>query len=215
MASCDHAQKPRATTNSSVELAEIFRLHSKDFFDHHAVPHHYHRVIQAIKNCRTAVLGGHQTTCLDCGYQQIAYNSCRDRHCPKCQGIARERWLQCRKAELVPVRYFHVVFTVAHELNPIILANKQKTLNLLFTAVNDTLKVFAKDPQWRVEGKIGFIAVLHTWSQTLMDHFHLHVLVPAGVIDKDGKWRPIRTSFLFANVTIQVAFWFIISNLPG
>ena len=191
MASCDHARKPGATKTHSPELADIFRLHSAEYLDTHCVPHHHHRVIQAIKNCRTAVLGGHQTTCLDCGFQHIAYNSCRDRHCPKCQGIARERWLHCREAELVPVRYFHVVFTVAHELNPIILANKQSTLSLLFTAVNDTLKVFAKDPQWRAEGKLGFIAVLHTWSQTLMDHFHLHLLIPAGVIDKDGQWKPI------------------------
>ena len=135
-----------------------------------------------IESCRTADLGGHVQQCDQCGFEQIAYNSCRDRHCPKCQCLVKEQWLNDRKSELLPCGYFHLVFTLPHNLNPIILCNKKITLQTLFHAVNETLQAFAKDPQWRLEGQLGFIAVLHTWSQTLMDHFHLHCLIPAGVL---------------------------------
>jgi Putative transposase/Transposase zinc-binding domain len=151
-----------------------------------------------IEVCRTAELGGHVEQCDQCGFERIAYNSCRDRHCPKCQTFTKEQWLNDRKSELLPCGYFHFVFTLPHDINPIILCNKQVTLQILFAAVSETLQAFAKDPQWRLEGQLGFISVLHTWSQTLMDHFHLHCLIPAGAFSfaKDG-WIPARDSFLF------------------
>jgi hypothetical protein len=130
--------------------------------------------------------------------ERNAYNSCRDRHCPKCQTLVKEQWLNDRKAEVLPCGYFHLVFTLPHELNPIILCNKRITLNILFTAVKETLQAFAKDPKWHLQGRLGFIAVLHTWSQQLRDHFHLHCLIPAGVLSftKDS-WIPANESFLF------------------
>jgi hypothetical protein len=151
-----------------------------------------------IQTCRTAALGGHVEQCNKCGFEKIAYNSCRDRHCPKCQTMTKERWLNDRKAELLPCGYFHLVFTLPHDLNPIILCNRKKALAILFAAVNETLQAFARDPQWRLEGQLGFIAVLHTWSQTLLDHFHLHCLVPAGAFSPaHNKWNPARESYLF------------------
>jgi hypothetical protein len=157
--------------------------------------------------CRTAELGGHAEQCDQCGFEQIAYNSCRDRHCPKCQCLVKEQWLNDRKAELLPCGYFHFVFTIPHDLNPIILCNKKITLQILFTSVSETLQAFAKDPQWRLEGQLGFISVLHTWSQTLMDHFHLHCLIPAGVLSfKKDKWVPARESFLFRIQSLAKAF---------
>jgi hypothetical protein len=151
-----------------------------------------------IEVCRTAQLGGHLQQCDQCNFEQIAYNSCRDRHCPKCQCLVKEQWLNDRKAELLPCGYFHLVFTLPHDLNPIVLCNKRITLQILFSAVSETLQVFAKDPQWHLQGQLGFISVLHTWSQTLMDHFHLHCLIPAGVLSftKD-RWIPANESFLF------------------
>ena len=160
-----------------------------------------------IESCRTADLGGHVQQCDQCGFEQIAYNSCRDRHCPKCQCLVKEQWLNERKSELLPCGYFHLVFTLPHDLNPIILCNKKITLQILFHAVNETLQSFAKDTQWRLEGQLGFIAVLHTWSQTLMDHFHLHCLIPAGVLSfQKDRWVPARESFLFRIDSLAKAF---------
>ena len=181
------------------EVADVFRLYGKAYRQAHPLLFEQRKVMEAIERCRTSALGGHVHRCDQCSYEQSFYNSCRDRHCPKCQTMAKEKWLTNRKAELLPVSYFHVVFTLPHELNLLILCNKFLMLDMLFAAVNDTLKAFAKDPQWRVEGQLGFIAVLHTWSQTLMDHFHLHLLIPAGVIDHQGQFKPIRESFLFRN----------------
>ncbi len=204
-ATCHQAADSK-TIQSTPELADIFRNYAEEYLKDHPLPFHYLRVIQAIKNCRTPALGGHVWKCLSCDFEKTLYNSCRDRHCPKCQGTAREKWLLKRQKELLPASCYHVVFTVAHELNPIILCNKRETLNLLFKAVKDTLNRFAQDPQWRVEGKLGFLAVLHTWSQTLTDHFHLHVLIPAGVIDKDNQWKTIRETYLFKNTSLASYF---------
>jgi hypothetical protein len=156
------------------------------------------KTMHHIQVCRSAELGGHIEQCSECGFERNAYNSCRDRHCPKCQTLVKEQWLNDRKAELLPCGYFHLVFTLPHELNPIILCNRRVTLKILFAAVNETLKAFAKDPKWHLYGRLGLIAVLHTWSQTLMDHFHLHCLIPAGVLSfKKDKWIPAHDSFLF------------------
>jgi hypothetical protein len=180
------------------EVADIFRVYGNDYLKNHSLPYAHKKVMHHITVCRTAELGGHIEQCDSCGFQRNAYNSCRDRHCPKCQCLVKEKWLNDRKAELLPCGYFHLVFTLPHELNPIILCNKTVTLAILFAAVSSTLQAFARDPQWRLEGQLGFIAVLHTWSQTLMDHFHLHCLVPAGALSFDkARWVPARESFLF------------------
>jgi hypothetical protein len=180
------------------EVADVFRLQGQDFRLNNALPYDHIKVMHHIETCRTAALGGHVEQCDQCRFERIAYNSCRDRHCPKCQTMVREQWLNDRKAELLPCGYFHLVFTLPHDLNPIIACNKKVALSILFTAVSQTLQAFAKDPQWKLEGQLGFIAVLHTWSQTLMDHFHLHCLIPGGVLsfEKD-RWIAAHHSFLF------------------
>ena len=190
-----------------VELADIFRRYADDYRRSHAVSYEQLKVMHHIQICRTAVLGGHVEQCDQCAFEQNAYNSCRDRHCPKCQTMTKEQWLNDRKAELLPCGYFHLVFTLPHDLNPIILSNKRTTLNILFAAVNQTLQAFAKDPQWRLEGRLGFISVLHTWSQTLIDHFHLHCLIPAGALSlaKD-KWIPAKDNFLFKITSLANEF---------
>ena len=180
------------------EVADIFHLYGHCYRQSNCLPYEKIKVMHHIEGCRTAELGGHIEQCDQCGFEQIAYNSCRDRHCPKCQCLVKEQWLNDRKAELLPCGYFHLVFTLPHDLNPIILCNKKITLHILFSAVSETLQAFAKDPQWRLEGQLGFIAVLHTWSQTLMDHFHLHCLIPAGALSfKKDRWIPAKESFLF------------------
>jgi hypothetical protein len=190
-----------------VELADIFRLYADDYRRSHPVAYEQLKVMRHIQICRTAVLGGHVEQCDQCAFEQIAYNSCRDRHCPKCQTLTKEQWLNDRKAELLPCGYFHLVFTLPHELNPIILSNKTTTVNILFAAVNQTLQAFAKDPQWRLEGRLGFISVLHTWSQTLIDHFHLHCLIPAGALSfTKNRWIPANDNFLFKITSLALEF---------
>lgn len=180
------------------EVADIFHLYGEAFRQNNELPISHLKVMRHIEICRTTALGGHVEQCSDCGFERISYNSCRDRHCPKCQTLTREKWLNSRKAELLPCGYFHMVFTLPHVLNPVVLCNKKVSLNILFAAVNQTLQAFAKDPQWRLEGQLGFILVLHTWSQTLMDHFHLHCLIPGGVLSfSKDKWKPANESFLF------------------
>ena len=190
-----------------LEVADIFRLYGEGYRRSNSLSYEKIKVMHHIEVCRTAELGGHVEQCNQCGFEQIAYNSCRDRHCPKCQCLIKEQWLNDRKSELLPCGYFHLVFTLPHDLNPIIACNKRITLQILFTAVNETLQAFAKDPQWRLEGHLGFIAVLHTWSQILIDHFHLHCLIPAGVLSftKD-RWVPARESFLFRIDSLAKAF---------
>ena len=136
---------------SKVELADIFRLYGDDYRRSHTVSYEQLKAMHHIKICRTAKLGGHVEQCNRCGFEQIAYNSCRDRHCPKCQTLTKEQWLNDRRAELLPCGYFHLVFTLPHDLNLIILSNKRLALNILFAAVNETLQAFAKDPQWKLE----------------------------------------------------------------
>jgi hypothetical protein len=180
------------------EVADIFRKYGKEYRHNNYLSSAQSKVMHHIEKCRTAALGGHVEACDKCGYQQNAYNSCRDRHCPKCQTLVKEKWLNARKAELLPCPYFHNVFTLPHELNPIILANKKIMLAILFTAVKETLQVFAHDPQWRLVGQLGFISVLHTWNQKLMDHFHLHCIIPAGALSFDKKhWIGARRKYLF------------------
>jgi hypothetical protein len=152
-------------------------------------------------------LGGHLHRCENCGREVPVYNSCLDRHCPTCQTAAKEEWLAERRAELLPVEYFHTVFTVPHLVNPLIDANRPLLLGELFAVVNWVLQHFAADPQWRLEGQLGFLAVLHTWTQLLTGHFHVHCVVPGGVWQPDtGRWVPMREGFLFGKQPLCDAF---------
>jgi len=191
----------------SIEVADILREYGQDYLNNHHVSPEQIGVINKIITCRTAAQGGHIEFCDNCGHSRNAYNSCRNRHCPKCQTMAKEEWLNNRKAELLPSAYFHLVFTLPHELNLIILCNMAACLKLLFSSVNEVIKAFAADPQWRLEGKPGFIGVLHTWTQTLMDHFHLHCLVPGGVLSSHKtKWTSSKNNFLFRTNSLMLAF---------
>jgi len=187
--------------NEQPEVADVFHLYGENYRQYNPLSYEQRKAMHHIEVCRTAELGGHVEQCDQCGFERIAYNSCRDRHCPKCQTLAKEQWLNDRKSELLPCGYFHFVFTLPHDLNPIILCNKKVTLRILFATVSETLQAFAKDPQWRLEGQLGFISVLHTWSQTLMDHFHLHCLIPAGAFSlAKNRWVPTRDSFLSESI---------------
>jgi hypothetical protein len=160
--------------------------------------------MRAVSVCRTQELGGHLDRCDACGFERPAYNSCRNRHCPKCQSLAKAQWLEKQTAELLPVGYFHLVFTLPHELNRLILAHKKIGLSLLFKAVSETLLEFG---QTRLKGTLGIIAVLHTWDQTLKDHFHLHCLVPAGALSIDrNRWISARKNFLFPVKALSQVF---------
>lgn len=180
------------------EVADIFRLYGDEYKKTHSMTTDQRKVMAAIMSCRTAQLGGHVEICENCGITKNCYNSCRNRHCPKCQTMAKEKWLEKRKSELLPGGYFHMVFTIPHCLNPFILLNRRELLTCLFLAVRNTLLAFAADPQWRLEGKPGLLMLLHTWSQTLIDHFHIHCLIPAGVLSLDGRrWIPSNEKYLF------------------
>ena len=181
-----------------LEVADIFRKYGQKYRKNNFLSSEQSKAMRHIETCRTAVLGGHIEACNHCGFEKNAYNSCRDRHCPKCQTLVKEKWLIARKAELLPCPYFHNVFTLPHELNPLILANKQVMLSMLFAAVKETLQVFAADPQWRLVGQLGIISVLHTWNQKLMDHFHLHCIIPAGALTLNKKkWVAVKNKYLF------------------
>ena len=193
-----------AAARGGVELADIFRAYGKSYRRNHPLPVSHLKVIEAVERCRTAALGGHIERCDSCGFERPAYNSCRNRHCPKCQSLAKVKWLDKQKSELLPVGYFHLVFTVPHELNRLILANKKPLINILFHAVSETLLEFAKT---HLKGTLGLTAVLHTWDQTLLDHFHLHCLVPAGALSVDQtRWSPARKDFLFPVKALSVVF---------
>jgi hypothetical protein len=180
-------------------VADVVRAYGKQFVQEygHLLDSGHLRVLHAIENCRTAVLGGHVDACDQCGHRVISYNSCRNRHCPKCQGAAREKWLADRAAELLPVPYFHVVFTLPQLIAPLALQNKRVVYGILFRAASETLLEVAADPK-RLGAEIGFLAVLHTWGQTLQHHPHVHCVVPGGGLSPDHtRWVHSRDRFLF------------------
>ena len=144
-------------------------------------------VVSDIIGCRTEWLGGHIQKCTDCGREVPLYNSRRNRHCPKCQSMPKERWLEKRKSEVPPVKYFHNVFTVPHELNPVILCNKRAAISILFKSVSEKPLQFGANPDNGPGGKLGLIAFPHTWDQALLDHFQVHIIVPAGALSADGE----------------------------
>jgi hypothetical protein len=181
-----------------LEVADIFRQYGYDFRLTHSLSPEQRRVMRAIERCRTAALGGHLEQCDACGHQRISYNSCRNRHCPKCQSLAKARWLEARLSDLLPVEYFHVVFTLPEQLAAVALQNKRVVYNLLFTAAAETLLTIAADPR-HLSAEIGFLAVLHTWSQTLRHHPHLHCVVPGGGLSVDEeRWVSCRPGFFLS-----------------
>jgi putative transposase/transposase-like zinc-binding protein len=188
-----------------LEVADIFRQHGSDFRLTHPLSPEQRRVMRAIEVCRTSVLGGHVDQCDACSYQRVSYNSCRNRHCPKCQSLAKARWLEARMADLLPVEYFHVVFTLPEQLASLALQNKRVVYNILFATAAETLRTIAADPK-HLGAEIGFLAVLHTWSQTLRHHPHLHCVVPGGGLSPDGlRWVSCgRGFFLPVNVLARL-----------
>ncbi|EQD26828.1 Transposase, IS801/IS1294, partial [mine drainage metagenome] len=180
-----------------LEVADIFRRYGETYRAEHegSLSSTQRRVMRAVTACRTAALGGHLEACDACGHQRICYNSCRNRHCPKCQSLARAQWIEDRKSELLDCPYFHVVFTLPEQIAAIAYQNKAVVYNLLFAATAETLCTIAADPK-HLGAEIGFFAVLHTWGQNLMHHPHLHCVVPGGGLSADGqRWVACRSGF--------------------
>jgi hypothetical protein len=184
-------------TGHRLEVADVFRQHEQEFLQRwgHTLSAQQRRAFRDICACRTAALGAHLEQCDHCPHQAIAYNSCRNRHCPKCQSTARDKWLAARSAELLPVPYCHVVFTLPQELSTLALQNPRLIYGMLFRAVSETLLTIAADSR-HLGAHIGFLAVLHTWNQRLMHHPHLHCVVPSGGLSPDGsRWTRCRRRF--------------------
>jgi len=183
---------------TGLEVADIFRSAGPGYRAAHAghLSLHQLKIMSAIERCRTAAMGGHVEACTDCGHWRIAYNSCRNRHCPKCQGAAARAWLAEREADLLPVGYFHVVFTLPAEVADIAFHNKAVVYDLLFRAASETMLTIAADPK-HLGARIGITAVLHTWGSALTHHPHVHMIVPGGGISHDGtRWISSRAAFL-------------------
>ena len=182
----------------AIELADIFRRHGRAYRQAHALPRDHLRVMRAIEVCRTATLGGHVEKCDHCSHTRIAYNSCRNRHCPKCQNTERARWLESRKAELLPAEYFHVVFTVPEEIARIAYYNQRAVYGILLRMAAETLLTIARDPK-HLGAEIGFFTILHTWGQNLLHHPHVHCVVPGGGLSPDhSRWIACRPGFFLA-----------------
>jgi len=205
----DHRCAPTAPAGDKPEpprweVADIIRLYGDSYRQTHPVSPAQQRVLEAIAACRTAQLGGHVEQCPQCGFERYAYHSCRNRHCPKCQSFTKAQWVAARQAELLPVPYFHTVFTLPHALNPLILGNQRRLLGLLFTAASQTLLQFGRH---NLGGQLGGVMVLHTWDQLLNAHFHVHCLVPGGALADDGtRWVPTHPTFLFPVKALGTVF---------
>ena len=177
-----------------IEVQDIIKKYGKEYKEKHKMMPHIAKAMGAIEKCRTEELGYHEDVCDECGYKKISYNSCRNRHCPKCQSIARAKWVEEREAEILNVKYFHVVMTIPSELYNIAYQNQSKVYKILFKATAETLEELARDKKY-LGAEIGFIGVLHTWGQTLVYHPHIHCIVPAGGIDKMGRWKNSKKKF--------------------
>ena len=192
-----------------LEVADIIRAAGEAFIERnrHWLRWKHVKVLRAIQRCRTAALGGHLDECMRCGHRApISYNSCRDRHCPKCQTAARDRWIAARRQELLPTRYLHVVFTLPHRLVPLVLQNKKILYDLLFRTSAETLLEVARNPR-RLGAEIGFFSVLHTWSQKLTAHPHVHCVVPAGGLSLDhARWVHSRDNYFLPKEVLQEVF---------
>ena len=182
----------------SFEVADIFQMYGEEYRAHNGMTKKQYNVMRAIANCRSSVYGHHMDKCDKCGHIEREYNSCRDRHCPKCQGISRRKWVDAKIKDLLPVPYYHAVFTLPHLLHSLISYNKALIYDLLFSSSSETLLTFGRDPKW-LGGTIGFYGVIHTWGQTLWQHPHIHYIVPGGAITSGNHWvtPPYRGKFLF------------------
>ncbi len=182
-------------TRRSLEVADVIRAYSSEYQQTHKLPRRQVRALHDIASCRTAILGGHVDRCDACGYERISYNSCRNRHCPKCGSLAKEKWLRARKKELLPVPYFHIVFTLPEELNALTLINQRVMYTILFQTAAETLLHLGRDTK-HLGAELGLTAILHTWGQNLMDHPHVHCIVPGGGLSQDRtKWIASRENF--------------------
>jgi len=178
-----------------IDLQGIFKRYGNEYRKKHNLPIKVLKAMRAIEKCRTAEMGGHVDECDECGHLRISYDSCRNRHCPKCQTFAKEKWIEARKKELLPIGYFHVVFTIPQELNYITLANQREMYAILFKAASETLHELGKDKKY-LGALLGFISVLHTWGQNLMNHPHIHCIVPSGGLSLDGtRWINSKKKF--------------------
>ncbi len=198
---------PATGARPACELADIVRAYGHEFRRSHRLPWSHLKVLRAIETCRTAALGGHRERCASCNFERYAYNSCRNRHCPKCQSLAKAQWLEARQTELLPVPYFHNVFTLPHELNPLILCkeeNKRALLNLLFRVSSETLLEFGRNNLGAVP---GITMVLHTWDQQLRAHFHVHCVITGGGLSLDGeRWIKAHPRYLFPVRALGMVF---------
>lgn len=186
-----------ATRKNGCELATIFREHGQQYRQQRLLTTPQYRAMRAIELCRTATLGGHIQECDKCGDKQQAYNSCRNRHCPKCQTVNKVKWVMAREKDVLPTGYFHVVFTLPHELNPLALCNPKWIYDTLFQSAWKAISKLGADPK-RLGGQIGMLAILHTWGQNLSQHIHIHCLVPSGALSLDGKcWIKGKSNYLF------------------
>jgi hypothetical protein len=200
------ARATAAIASLRLTLADIVRAHGDTYRRTHRLATVQATALRAIAACRTALLGGRRETCDHCGATRLTFNSCRNRHCPTCQARASARWLDARRAELLPIPYFHVVFTLPHALNALAQGNPRVMYTLLFRTVADTLLTFGRDPR-HLGGTIGITAVLHTWGQTLTHHVHVHCLVTGGALSRDRtRWIRGRPSFLFPVKALSIVF---------
>jgi hypothetical protein len=191
-----------------LEVADVIRAAGQSFIDRSRswLNRLHLKVLTAIERGRTAALGGHLDQCTRCGYRAISFNSCRNRHCPRCQANARDRWIEARSRELLPTAYVHVVFTLPHELAPLVLQNKKVVYDLLFRASAETLLQVARDPR-RLGADIGFFSVLHTWNQKLEHHPHVHCVVPAGGLAPDrSRWISSQPNFFLPVAVLKKVF---------
>lgn len=188
------------------ELADVFSLYGAAYRKAHKLPLQHRKVMLAIEACRTAVLGGHVSKCDRCGHTHNFYNSCRNRHCPKCQTLATEKWIEQLSSRLLPVKHFHVVFTIPSELNRLCLINQKSMYDILFHAASQTILSLGRDKR-HLGGEMGLIAVLHTWGQSLTDHPHLHTLVPSGGWSNwNGFWKYCKKGFFVDRRVISRLF---------
>ena len=187
------------------ELQDILNQYGKQYKQNHNLPIYVSKTLNAIEKCRTAELGAHEDVCDYCGHKKISYNSCRNRHCPKCLISAKEKWIYNQKFDVLNVQYFHVVFTIPDELNKVVYYNQTKMYNVLFKAVSETLQQLGNDKKY-LGAQIGFTSILHTWGQNLKDHPHIHCIVPAGGLDSLGKWRNSKKKFFIPVKVVSKVF---------
>jgi len=189
------------------EVADIFNLCGEEYKQSNGMTQKQHKVMNAIQRCRTDTCGYHLDQCDHCGHIDQDYNSCRDRHCPKCQSISRNKWVSARLNDIIPVPYYHAIFTLPHRLHSLVAHNKELIYDLLFSSAAKTLLAFGRDPKW-LGGELGFYGILHTWGQTMWQHPHVHFIVPGGALTADNQWREPRyqSRFLFPVKALSKVF---------